>query len=247
MLTALLYYFGWAHAYYFFAHFGVSSTLLGFTTTDYLMRSADALFIPVSVGALAVLVWFWADGLLHRRLTGWRGDWAVRLLLAIAIAATLAGAVTTFRRPVTQDQRSAIAPVVFAFGVLLAIYAAKLRRRLARQRRVRKSDPRPWASAVEWAVVFILVGSGLFAAATNYAAAIGRSRAEHFVSVLAGQSDAVLYSAKSLSLQQPGVREVRCADPLAAYRFRYEGLKLVLQSGGLYYAGPRHVQAPKAC
>ena len=238
LLTALLYYFGWAHAYYFFGHFGVSSTLLGFTTTDYLMRSADALFRPMSVGAVAVLVWFWADGRLYHRLAGRPGGWTVRILvsilLAIAVASTVGGAVSTFRRPAAQDLRSAIAPVVFAFGVLLTSYAVKLRRRLATRRDDGESDARPWASAVEWAVVFAFVGIGLFAAATNYAAAVGRSRAEHFAGVLAMQPDVVIYSAKNLSLREPGVREVSCADPLAAYRFRYQGLKLVLQSGGLY-------------
>jgi hypothetical protein len=44
----------------------------------------------------------------------------------------------------------------------------------------------------------------------------------------------VVYSAKSLSLNAPGVRETRCQDPDAAYRFRYDGLKLVLQSGDQY-------------
>ena len=37
-----------------------------------------------------------------------------------------------------------------------------------------------------------------------------------------------------MSLHAPGVREVRCQDPKAAYRFRYDGLKLVLQSGDRY-------------
>lgn len=48
----------------------------------------------------------------------------------------------------------------------------------------------------------------------------------------------VLYSEKSLDLQMPGVREMVCSTPEsvpeAAYRFRYEGLKFVLQSGNHY-------------
>ena len=45
---------------------------------------------------------------------------------------------------------------------------------------------------------------------------------------------AVIYSERSLNLRAPGVREVRCQDQEAAYRFRYDGLKLVLQSGDQY-------------
>lgn len=43
-----------------------------------------------------------------------------------------------------------------------------------------------------------------------------------------------MFSAARLGLQGPGIREVACADPAAAYSFRYDGLKLVLQSGGRY-------------
>jgi hypothetical protein len=48
----------------------------------------------------------------------------------------------------------------------------------------------------------------------------------------------VIYSERSLSLAAPGVREVRCRDPQAAYRFRYDGLKLVPQSGDQYLLLP---------
>ena len=44
----------------------------------------------------------------------------------------------------------------------------------------------------------------------------------------------MLYSEKSLRLAVAGVTEFRCQDPEAAYRFRYDGLKLVLASGGQY-------------
>jgi len=51
---------------------------------------------------------------------------------------------------------------------------------------------------------------------------------------LASAPDAVLYSGQSLRLAVEGVNEARCADPDAAYRFRYDGLNLVLQSGDQY-------------
>lgn len=47
-----------------------------------------------------------------------------------------------------------------------------------------------------------------------------------------------VYSAKDLSLRAPAVRETVCRDPEAAYRFRYDGLKLILQSGGQYFFLP---------
>ena len=35
LLTALLFYFGWSRAYWFYIYFGVNSTLLDLTTRDY--------------------------------------------------------------------------------------------------------------------------------------------------------------------------------------------------------------------
>jgi hypothetical protein len=87
---------------------------------------------------------------------------------------------------------------------------------------------------VEWAGIFLLVGLSLFWAANDYSTAVGTSRARQFVAELPSYPSTVVYSERSLNLQAPGVREVRCKDPEAAYRFRYDGLKLVLQSGNQY-------------
>ena len=50
----------------------------------------------------------------------------------------------------------------------------------------------------------------------------------------------MIYSQKDLSLSAPGIRRIRCRDPQAAYQFRYDGLKLVLQSGDLYLFLPEN-------
>jgi hypothetical protein len=157
-----------SHAYFFFRYFGVNSTVLGFSTVDYLMRSVDALFVPVTATAV------------------------------------------------------------------------HLRRVLAGTRRATPGSPASsWAAATEWMIAFALVGISLFAAATDYAAAVGQSRARHFASVLWAQPGVALYSQRSLSMDLPGVTQVRCRDPQAAYRYRYDGLTLVLESGGKYLLLPQ--------
>ena len=78
LLTALLFYFGWSHAFYFFDYFGVNSTVLGLSTQDYLMRSVDGLFVPVTAAASLGLVLLWIRRLLPERWTsGVR--WLVRI------------------------------------------------------------------------------------------------------------------------------------------------------------------------
>jgi hypothetical protein len=82
------------------------------------------------------------------------------------------------------------------------------------------------------------VALSLFWAATAYSAAVGRAQARLYAAELAAEPDAVLYSERSLRLAGPGVREVPCQGAEAGYRFRYDGLKLMLQSGGQYVLIP---------
>jgi hypothetical protein len=236
LLTALLYYFGWSHAYWFCNYFGVNSTVLGFTSTDYLMRSVDALFVPMTVAASVALVAVWGHSLLRARLAAGSRPRALRIIVPVTAIVggvlVLGGFASVFTTTVLSEHLVA-APLSLGFGVLLLVYAVHLRRLVA-EKGPSTSNSRGWAAVVEWAVVFVLVGLSLFWAATDYSAAVGRSRAMDFVAGLASYPNVVIYSERSLSLDAPGVREMRCQDAQAAYRFRYEGLKLVLESGDQY-------------
>jgi hypothetical protein len=244
LLTSLLFYFGWSHAYWFFDYFGVNSTLLGLTTRDYVQRSLDGLFVPMTVVAVAGLLALWGHAGLRARLAAGSRPAVARVVIPAVTAAgsllALGGLWSVFGRTVL-DQHLAAAPLSLAFGVLLLVYAVHLRRWLAagaahgdHTARADHAAGFGWTAVAEWAAVFVLVGLSLFWAANDYSAAVGRSRARQFVAELPTYPSAVVYSQRSLSLDAPGVREVRCRDPQAAYRFRYDGLKLLLQSGDQY-------------
>ncbi|CAM5436908.1 hypothetical protein GCM10010329_52280 [Streptomyces spiroverticillatus] len=95
-----------------------------------------------------------------------------------------------------------------------------------------------WTAMAEWAVIFLLVGLSLMWAATDYAGAVGRGRAEQLVARLPDSTTAVVHSTRSLALSVPGVREIRCADATSGYPYRYEGLALVIQSANQYVLLP---------
>jgi len=236
LLTALLYYFGWSHAYWFCDYFGVNSTVLGFTTTDYLMRSVDALFVPMTVAACAALLAVWGHSVLRSRLAAGSRPRALRFLVpgALALGGVLlfGGFLSIFITTVLSKHLVA-APLSLGFGVLLIVYVIHLRQ-LTGDRRPDAGNGRGWVAVAEWAVVFVLISLSLFWAATDYSAAVGRSRASDFVAGLPSYPNVVIYSEHSLSLHAPGVRQVRCPDADTAYRFRYDGLKLVLESGDQY-------------
>jgi hypothetical protein len=245
LVTALLFYFGFTHAYWFFDYFGVNSTLLGLTTRDYIQRSVDGLFVPLTVIACVGLIVLWVHAVLRTRLGAGSRSAMLRVVVpAMAVGGlvlAVGGLSSVFAETVLERYlyRTA-APLSLAIGVLLLMYAVHLWRSLtAQSEQAGRATGPEWVAVAEWASVFVLVGLSLFWAANDYSFAVGTSQARQFVAELPQYPNAVVYSAHSLSLDAPGVREVRCQDPDASYRFRYDGLKLVLQSGDQYVFLPQ--------
>jgi len=308
--TALLYYFGFQHAFWFFDYFGVNSTMLGLGTGDYLLRAVDVLLIPLTGITVGVLVALAGHRLLTARI---RSRLAAPALACVATPLALTGLLSLIR-PTFLSPHLLFAPVALGTGTLALAYALHLYRTLAtpagRATAAQTgrgaatgtpagdapttqaqtpggsatpasegtagrppvaagaaagpaepggpaTDPAPptaqpeaapapavptsaMTGAAEWAIVLALVGVSLFWAANDYAAAVGRTRAGEVAAELPGYPSAAVYSEHSLSITAPGVREVRCHDPEAAYRFRYDGLKLMLQSGDQYVLLTEH-------
>jgi len=65
------------------------------------------------------------------------------------------------------------------------------------------------------------------------------SRTRQLAAELPGQPAVVLYSQHDLDLPPAGITRTRCASADAGYRYRYDGLVLVLESGGKYLLLPR--------
>jgi hypothetical protein len=242
LLTGLLFYFGWAHAYWFFYHFGIDSSLLGLTTQDYLLRSVDALFVPLTVFASMSLVVLWGHVTLRSRLVARDQAGIFRRLaqgfVVGGVALFAIGMAGIFYKTIFEVHR-VVSPFSLASGVLLIAYSSYLKRTAdaLQSGRRRRSEP-DLMILMQSAGVFLLVALSLFWAATDYAAAVGESRARQFEAELQGYPSAVLYSSSSLSLEAPGVEEIICGRRDAAYRFRYEGLKLLLRAEDHYFFLP---------
>jgi hypothetical protein len=319
LLTALLFYFGWLHAYWFFRSLGVHSTVLELSTRDYVQRSVDGLFVPIVVMAAVAVPALWGHARLQRRMQEVRPPhWLPTLLAALGtlgLVLTVSGlwrSVSTGRQLVTltgvmarlarletmiavigrvalvasavslifqalpaYHRRSprqrrlvaatAVAGAVVAGGSLAARYAAwaalpagDSRRppagataiglaigvgllvyvvhihRAASPGRYGTAPPCLWVAVAEWAIVFALVAVSLFWAAGDYSAAVGRERAAQLVGQLDDYPEAVIFSQRSLSLTAPGVTQRRCDEAGSAYPVRYDGLRLIWQSGGQY-------------
>lgn len=235
LVTALLFFFGWSHAYWFFDYFGVNSTTIGLTTQDYLMRSQDSLFIPLAAGACLFLLYLLGRRVFKEFVVP-RMSVAQRRLLVLAtmVVGCVLVAAGLLSIVVSTPLRSLVgAPgLCLVGGVVLVVAAVRLRR-------TDRGGAEPDVlTAGEWGAVFVLVGVGLFWAVADYSAAVGTGRAIEQVEQFADQPSVSVYSDQRLGLAAPGVTELACPAPDAAYHFRYDGLKLVLQSGNQYLLLP---------
>jgi hypothetical protein len=55
VITALLFYFGWAQTNALFGRLGIDQSALGFTVQDYMLRSVNSTFRPLSLVLLAAV------------------------------------------------------------------------------------------------------------------------------------------------------------------------------------------------
>ena len=229
LLTALLFYFGRLHVTGMFRYLQVQFTVLDLSFQDYLIRSADGLFVPLAVAAGLALTGLWTYGFVVRSLPDTRRETAARRaapLLVLLGLILMAVAVVGVSGPGTFDAFGELPGLCLAAGALTLAFGSRLWRR-----------GRPIAPAsviAEWGAVFVLVSVGLFWAVGNYAIGVGTARGQEIEQNLSRSPDVVLHSDKNLDIDVPGVIATACGDADAPSGYRYQGLKLVLQSGGQY-------------
>ncbi|RZS44847.1 hypothetical protein EV193_101727 [Herbihabitans rhizosphaerae] len=240
LLAALLYFFGQQQAHHFFRYFGVHHSVMGLSTEDYLLRSIDGLYPPMTAVAIATLAGLWGYRLLRPRLSDYAWLVLLRVLAPIAAVGGLAlivFAVIAVLDPAPFIEFVAIPGLCLTIGVLLLASVARLRASITESRRDSRPRGSPPAAVAEWTATFVLVSLGLFWAVGDYSAAVGKGRGQAFEANLSRMAGATVYSKDDLRLA--GVPRVHCQGAEAAYRFRYDGLTLVIQSGGKYFLLPR--------
>lgn len=229
LLTALLYYFGLVETQTYFGYFRVHYTLLGQTPDEIFGRGVDGVLPPLTGGAGSILLFL----VLNRFLKILLGEarWARLLQICCPVAGVLGLALLVSTIAIALDpepfrDHPGVPGLGFALGVLMTLFSW-------RQWTSRRTGGTR-TSLAELVTGYVLVSIGLFWAVGDYSGALGTSRAYEAAGVIPTRPAATLYSAESLNLTANGVRQVKCADPEAAYKYRYTGLKLLLQSGGQY-------------
>ncbi len=260
VITALLFYFGWARTDAAAEAAGLDQSLFGYSTNDYLLRSVSPLFKPFGLGLLAVVLIAVAASAAgrftrHRISAGGlstpsvnRIGWA---LLALAAASITAGAVLLGS---VRYQRPAHTAAVLIMAGAVALWAAVSLADI--QRDMSAPSPEPHSGEVMddaatrtasprlsgllspqrgWLLgaVAALVLVGLFAVVLRLAFEDGRGSINRFAAELNREPMVVITSSQPLDISLPGVDGALLPGPQGysgAPRFRYEGMHLLMEA-----------------
>jgi len=243
LVTALAYYFGWVLTNSRASYFGIDASALGYSTQDYLLRSADALFVPLgSVFVLALGgVWLHAFALRQLRRPAARPRLRIAAWAAVGVGGVLfALGVWAVFKPVSFSPHYLFRSASPGIGIALLAYGLALLERIgaAERGQPRRTESIASVRATAIALVALLVVLSGFWTASEYAEALGRGRAQQLAATLHLRPQVTVYAPKRLAIDAGGVSEERLAGDDVAYRYRYSGLRLLVRSGGQYFLVP---------
>jgi hypothetical protein len=236
VLTALAFWFGWTLTNARSRYLGVDASVFGFSPTDYILRSADAVIVPVILVCLGGLLWVSLIAGINILLDRPGMRHPVRIGATIALAIAIVGVLVALRAMFAgfaPGTHYLAAPLVLGVSALVAGTAASVLRRTAADPRQRLA--RLWGRGGVVLTATIVVAA-LFWGSTLYADALGRGRGMDVEQQLGRLPSVAVFSAVPLALDTP--TEPQPVDDDGRYVVRYDGLRLLLKSGGSYFLLP---------
>ncbi len=242
LLTALALYFGWTFTNARALYFGLDASALGFSTEDYLLRSADALFVPLGTLVTLALGAIKLHACVRRQLLERS---RTTLLRVLAIATILVGGalfavgVLGAFKPLFFSTHYLFTPASPGIGILVLAYGLYLNGRLPAGR-LSPDRTRPPARGLrtDVALVGLLAVLSAFWTASVYAEALGRGRSQLVADRLQLRPQVTVYSERRLHLGGTGVTEQQLPRRDSEFRYRYAGLRLLVRSDDKYFLLP---------
>lgn len=237
LLTALLFYFGYVFSRAQYMYFGIDVDAIGLGTREYVMRSPQALLVPLLLLALAAAVLLVVHLALLRRPPSRR---VVAATAAVAIAVMLAALVLLFGYRWFQDWAlyPAVTPLAIASGTGLVVYAARWPTApgiLARASGTAAVASRRGALML----AFVVIAACLFWATATLAEWTGRGAAKETARNLDGLPAVIIDTQERLFLTEEIVEERELpAHPGQTFRYRYRRLRLLVHGGDWVFLVP---------
>lgn len=228
--TGLLFYFGWVRASVQARRLGYDTAILDWSIQDYMLRSISVLFIPLMALLVVALLLVWLHHSLllpavgrHERLTTQAPRWLKRswlLWVSAGIALSL----------VAGPFSGLAISTSITLGLLCALYGDLLARRPGG----REPSGQAQMSTAAKALVLALLALSVFWNTERLAGIIGEAYADQIAADPRRLLAVTVYSPQSLEVDVPGVVETKLGGGDSAYRYRYQGLRLVQRSGNRY-------------
>ena len=243
VITGLLYYFGWVRTQANFGYFGIDTSLLGYTTSDYLIRSVSSSF-PLVTGLMLVAFallgahrWVLAHAVLVPASKSAGKTLSFCVSAAPIFGATLAVVVLLrlfFPLQIVWPQGLAL-PLILILAVSVLGYSGHLR---SLRRVALVGTQKKYQSSVETRIrFFLLIALGILGVlwwVTLYAAQVGQQKAVETVANLRYEPEVFIYSSERMAIAGPGIAVNEIQEAGSKYRYRYTGLRLLVQAGGKY-------------
>lgn len=237
LITGLLFYFGYVSSRAQFLYFGVDVDTIGLSTQDYVMRSPQALLVPLLVIALGAAVLLLA----HRRLrqtpppTG-----VVRATLWCAALVLVAGLTLLLGYPLVASwpPYALVTPLLIATGTAGVVYLLRMPGAFDRGHRAAR-DRAPWVGSAVLGLALVVVATCLFWATATVAQWSGDGLAKRTARDLGQLPAVILDTTERLYLTDPVVEETALPQEEGeTYRYRYRGLRLLIQGPDAMYLVP---------
>jgi hypothetical protein len=228
------YYIGYVQTNATLRYFGVPSSLVEFSTTEYIVRATGSILFPIMLAGVLTAILAFA----HPRLVAVlqrAQPVARRLYLGALIWAGLflAGfaALAAFRGAGSPSYAMGFW-LLLAAGLAAALYGLTLQVQTY-------TGGRHSFSPVARLAVAVLIAGALFTGLTVYLNELGRARGQALSYNLQDLPHVRVLSTISLNIEGPGVSETSLEQEEAAYRYRYEGLVFMIQANEHHFLLPQ--------
>jgi hypothetical protein len=241
LLTALLYYFGWASSNAAWIYFGVDQSAIGFSAQDYILRAVRPLFWPLSVLVLFALVALEVDAEIERLRRAQRCCTLIERLpafLAAGAVPILLAAFLSRQGYAVLGSKPIVTPALFALGTALLSYAATLRRRTHPPAEETEPHRPRTGMPLKFSLAAALLILSVFWTLGDWASDQGWRNAETLGRNLSRQPGVVIHSREALAIDGPGVQVEYTSEASTAYHYTYRGLRLLVRSGGRFFVVP---------
>ncbi len=243
VLTAVLFYFGYASSRAQYEYFGVDVDTIGLSTQDYVMRSPRALLTPLLVLVLIGVAVAIAHDVFGRRvraasvastdadesvagrgrerLAGLDRSWRLAELAGWCLL--LVGTLLLLGYALLQDWTpyALVTPLVMGLGAGLALFSARMRGPIHPQ------AVRPIGVVLALALVLV---TDVFWATATVAEWSGRGSAQQLALDLDQLPTVIVDTRERLSTVSPTIKETALpASEAQTFHYRYRGLHLLIQ------------------